>query len=514
MKANNLIRTVLCLTAMTVMTYVSHPALLPAQQTQSSAAVPTTNATTAADLVTDSFSGVVLDKHKKPVKISAFRTADLAPGEHFSGVISTDTTDTAQLKNVLYEVVERSSSGNESILSSTPISAGHYEALIPTSATSNDSLLFGRLIKDGKTLATSAPTKIASPPPAESLRNMPKPLIHSRFPEVMQAGRPATIHLLSGDGSMIGTTIHVGGKVVNELAEGPREAIFSAPVENFGRVIISYSKNGATDSGPSSLVAISMTVLSTNLVSGTEEKVRTTITGLPRLDHPLNLLMVNSTPTVELEGGDRQVIAIAQTNVSSDGTYTYDRVIHAEHAGNFNLTDTLLIPGEDKPCNYGGGTIAEDAYKPDGCNTKCKKNYYYFKPDNKGPRIISVTISNPAGGSPISVSLTKNENDPQYQEFMRIIKQKISNYTRDGVITMSCSNSCLCEITPPVWQPEEKTGNGGGTQTMTDTEQSSVDVGGIHWSGDVTVTYEFDFDASRSVEGTCKKATASSPSTP
>jgi hypothetical protein len=475
--------------------------------------------TTAADLVSDSFSGVVVDKQSKAVPVTAFRSADLAPGESFSGTIAADGVDQGELSGIVFEVVEKSTTGHETVVTKTPVSSGIYEGVVPVAAVAGGSVIFSRLIKDGKTVGDSTPTKVVEKPKTgttggggggDSERK------HVKFPEVMQAGRPATIHLHGGDGEMTGTKIAVNKKAVKELAEGPREAIFRAPMDETGPVTVSYTKDGVTESGPSRIVAISMKAVSHELLTGVDEAVRTTVTGLAGIDKPLSLLMVNSTPNVELEGGNRQTITIAPSEIAEDGSYTYDRIIYAEHAGNFHLTDTLYVPGEEWPCGYGDPEYIGDKNKE--CKAVCKRTFYYFdpkakgpggKPKNYNPRDPKITMVHKEMGNEKSEDIHPSDTDKVMDDrYNKMSKDgyddalaKEQDWKDNGNVTQACPKAtCACYAKPPDWTKEPA--NPG-----TDTLDISHKYAGSGVSGDATWTYQFDYSKKKEVAGACGPTT-------
>lgn len=472
--------------------------------------------TTAADLVSDSFSGMVIDRESKPVPVTAYRSVDLAPGEGFSGTIAADGVDQAELSGMVFEVVERSTTGQETVVTKTPVSSGIYEGVVPATAVAGGAVLFSRLLKDGKTVGDSKPTKVVDKPKTGTTDGGESERKHVKFPEVMQASRPATIHLKGGDGDLTGTKIAVNKEEVKVLAEGPREVIFRTPVDITGPVTVSYTKNGVTESGPSRIVAISMKAVSNKLLEGADEAVRTTVTGLTGIDKPLSLLMANTTPNVELEGGNRQTITITPSEIAADGSYTYDRMIYAEHAGNFHLTDILYVPGEEWPCGYGDPEYIGD--KNQECKAVCKRTFYYLDPKAKGPdkkpknfnpRDPKITMVHKELGNEKSEDVHPSDTDKVMDDrYNKMSKDgyddalaKEQDWANNGNVTQACPKAtCACYAKPPDWTKEPAN---PGTDTLDITHKYAG--GGV--SGDATWTYQFDYSKKKEVTGACGPTT-------
>jgi hypothetical protein len=310
-------------------------------------------------LVTDSFTGVVIDPAKPPATVTAYRTGNLSAGDSFSGTVSSDATDTSELSGLVYQVVAKDPSGNQTVVSQAPVSNGVYKGLIPAAAVVGGGVLVGELLENGKQVGTGTPVSIETPTGVTS-----QPTLTSdsyKIPTLMQAGKPTAIAFQGGDGDLTTTHVTVGGQPAQELAEGPEGTVFRSPTGVTGPTSVTISKNGVTGSGESRNVAVSLSAGSKTLSTGTAEMVTGKVSGLTGLEKPLSLTLQNNTPAVTLQGGNTQEVTIAPTNVLADGTYSFERDITAGHPGIFDVTATLeglSIPGPNISETPAGPVIA------------------------------------------------------------------------------------------------------------------------------------------------------------
>jgi hypothetical protein len=201
-------------------------------------------------------------------------------------------------------------------------------------------------------LHNGEPAGTASPIPIETQTAVTtQPTLTSesyKIPSLMQAGKPTAIAFQGGDGDLTTTHVTVGGQPVQELAEGPKGTVFRSPTGATGLLPVTISKNGVTGTGETRNVAINLGAGSKTLQTGTQEVLTGKVSGLTGLTKPVSVTVINSTPAVQLQGGNKQTVTIAPSDVMADGTYTFERDIVAEHAGAFNVTatlDGLSIPG-------------------------------------------------------------------------------------------------------------------------------------------------------------------------
>jgi hypothetical protein len=293
----------------------------------------------APTLITDSFSGVVVDPAKPPAKVTAYRTGNLAAGDSFSGTVTSDATDLSQLAGLVYQVVKKDPTGAETVVSQAPVSKGVYKGLIPAGAVAGGGVLIGELLQNGKQVGTATPVPMETQPAETS-----QPALTSdsyKIPSLMQTGKPTAITFQGGDGDLTTTHVTVGGQPAQPLAEGPRETVFRSPAGVTGPTTVTISKNGVTGSGESRNVAISLSAGSKALQTGSQEMLISKVSGLTGLEKPVSVTLVNSTPAVQLQGGNKQTVTIAPSDVGADGSYTFNRDIMAEHPGSFDVTATV-----------------------------------------------------------------------------------------------------------------------------------------------------------------------------
>jgi hypothetical protein len=333
----------------------------------------------APTLITDSFSGVVVDPTKPPAKVTAYRTGNLEAGDSFSGTVTSDATDLSQLAGLVYQVVKKDPTGAETVVSQAPVSKGVYKGQIPAGAVAGGDVLVGELLQNGKQVGTATPVPIetqtatpvptemqtATPVPTETQTATPVPTKAQsagavpietqttkttqpaltadsyKIPTLMQTGKPTAITFKGGDGDLTTTHVTVGGQPAQPLAEGPRETVFRSPVGVTGPATVTILKNGVTGSGESRNVAISLSAGSKALQTGSQEMLIGKVSGLTGLKKPVSVTLVNTTPAVQLQGGNKQTVTIAPSDVGADGSYTFNRDILAEHAGSFDVTATV-----------------------------------------------------------------------------------------------------------------------------------------------------------------------------
>ncbi len=345
------------------------------QPPPSGSSAPSSWVNPAPMLVTDSFTGVVTDPAKPPATVTAYRTGNLSAGDSFSGTVTSDATDASQIAGLVYQVVERDSTGKQTVVSQVPVSNGIYKGVIPAAAVAGGGVLIGELLKDGNQVGTATPVPMETQPtetsqpaetsqptetsqpaetgqpaktsqPAETsqpAKTSQPPLTSDSYkiPSLMQTGKPTAITFQGGDGDLTTTHVTVGGQPAQPLAEGPRETVFRSPAGVTGPTTVTISKNGVTGSGESRNVAINLSAGSKALQTGSQEMLISKVSGLTGLEKPVSVTLVNSTPAVQLEGGNKQTVTIAPSDVGADGSYTFNRDIMAEHPGAFDVTATV-----------------------------------------------------------------------------------------------------------------------------------------------------------------------------
>jgi len=281
-----------------------------------------------------------------------------------------------------------------------------------------------------------------------------------------------------------------------ELAEGPKETVFQAPVDVTGPTNVTISKNGVTGSGASRNVGINLGAASKSIETGTQEMLTGKVTGLAGLDKPVSLELTNSTPAVELQGGNKQTVTITPSDVLADGTYTFERDITAEHQGTFNVTATLDVPtttDSGTPVSEGPPVIGQDKNAKPVCKGTCKHTVYY-----KITKIAPTSITD-AASSPVK------EGDNGYGTLVdEITKQSLgqnlkADLDKNGKVVQACAQGCTCNCPPPNWSGDDKKGKNKGSDFVSVPMRVNTVAG-----GNFNVTFEVDYTAKQDVSGNCK----------
>ena len=205
----------------------------------------------------------------------------------------------------------------------------------------------------GKRFQWSVPAKVTSGLIPVVLRN-PKNKIVTRgnLPVNPAPGGPAPPEIDLPRGGQAGTftsvwgpfggagdtSVRIGGKDAEVIAESPRKLIFQTPPDASGSSTIEVRKGGLTASGPFAVLRLQTGASKPALLAGETAVMNVTVSGLQGLDQPAFLVIVNHDPsTISLAGGPVQQIAI-QPSDASNGTYTLARVLTGIKAGVYDIT--------------------------------------------------------------------------------------------------------------------------------------------------------------------------------
>jgi hypothetical protein len=165
------------------------------------------------------------------------------------------------------------------------------------------------------------------------------------FPQVVAAGQPFRI---SGpfSGDVAKSTLVVGGQPATVIAESPRSFV-AAPAPNVsGPTTVQLKENGVAVTAPCNVLKISLSAPKTSLVKGERTTLHIAVSGLEGIRQPIPLQLVNTSPdTVQLAGGQSQVLTVAPGNLGPDRTYAADRELTGLRAGRFTITSELAERG-------------------------------------------------------------------------------------------------------------------------------------------------------------------------
>jgi hypothetical protein len=152
-----------------------------------------------------------------------------------------------------------------------------------------------------------------------------------------QAG--AFVSLWGPFGSPPETSVSVGGKNADVIAESPRKLIFVAPPGVIGQSTIQVRRGEVSASGPFFTLGLQTSASKPVLEPGETAIMSAIVSGLQNLKEPASLVIVNHDPsTVAVAGGTVQHVAIAPAEVSPGGTFTFTRTLTGEKVGRYDIT--------------------------------------------------------------------------------------------------------------------------------------------------------------------------------
>jgi hypothetical protein len=169
-----------------------------------------------------------------------------------------------------------------------------------------------------------------------------------------QVGRPVPI-VGPFDGDLAGTSVSIGGRPAELLAESPR-GLFARCPDLVGTQPVTVEEGGAQVASREDFrnLGISLHVDQRTLQSGQRTQLEVRVEGLEGLDEPVELRVVNSSPAVvTLEGGEQQSVTIDPEQVTADGWYELDRPVTGVQPGPFTINASITLAGEDccKDCH-------------------------------------------------------------------------------------------------------------------------------------------------------------------
>ena len=183
------------------------------------------------------------------------------------------------------------------------------------------------------------------------------------IPAVAQAGHALPI-LGRFDGDLRTTTLKIGGRDGEALAESPRKLVVRSPKNAVGPLSFEVGKNGVSVvSCEVHNVGVRLAAPRTNLVKGERTTMTMTVTGLAGLDRPIPVKLVNASPTVvSVEGGDRQVLFADPHQARADGSVVFSRGVAGIRAGGWDIS--AAVDGSQLPPARCTGTSSESPAAP------------------------------------------------------------------------------------------------------------------------------------------------------
>lgn len=256
---------------------------------------------------------------------------DMAPADTVSGTVNPVPAGASEIE----QARQRQEIGAFSVElggQRAPATAGVRTFTVPAGATLAIRLLDAR----GRTAAeVNAPLRYPVPAPSSY-----------RVPEVGQTGGPVRI-AGAFDGDLSSSSVRIGGKPAQPMAESPRQLVVRGPEEPTPPVPIEVSERGrVVATGTYRNVSVRLSAPLTNLLAGQHTTLTVTISGVEGLQETLPVRLSNRSPdVVHMEGGEEQTLCVRPDEVSTTGKWTGTRGLTGARAGGFSIQTDLTPPG-------------------------------------------------------------------------------------------------------------------------------------------------------------------------
>lgn len=259
-------------------------------------------------------------------RVTVYLPDDIRPGDTISGTVVASPAGRDQ-----GQVERNGDTLNGYVIdvggTRAPVANGLFKLVVPAGIAALPFILLDGRRTIGR---TSVPVTPGAPPVQPEAPDLP---LQS------QAGRPLEIQG-PFDGDASNTQVNVGGAPVVVLAESPRVAVLTAPIEPVGPVQIILQERQTRTTGTMRNIGVMLSAPKTTLVSGEQTTLHIEVTGLSGLTSPLPLGLAAAGP-VQLRGGNTQIIMIQPGQVDPQGRFTVDLGLQATAAGGFDVTATL-----------------------------------------------------------------------------------------------------------------------------------------------------------------------------
>ena len=165
------------------------------------------------------------------------------------------------------------------------------------------------------------------------------------FPQVVAAGQPFPVSGPFG-GNAANTTLGIGGRPAELIAESPRKLVAAPPPNVSGPTSMQLKEGGTTAAAPVNVLKISLSAPKTSLVKGEHTTLHISVSGLEGVRQPIPLQLTNTSPnTIQLAGGQTQVLTVAPGNLDPNRIYAADRELTGVRAGSFTITAEIAEHG-------------------------------------------------------------------------------------------------------------------------------------------------------------------------
>lgn len=147
------------------------------------------------------------------------------------------------------------------------------------------------------------------------------------------------------DGDATNTKCLMDEKEMEILAESPHQTICLMPPTTSGPHSIEVEEKGSTTKKKISAVNLDLSAPKTNLLKGEKTTIKVAVAGLEGIASSVKLIVTNTSPsTINLSGGNTQVINITPSQVGSNGTYSQTLEVQSLTTGNFTVNADLQLP--------------------------------------------------------------------------------------------------------------------------------------------------------------------------
>ncbi|HME57713.1 MAG TPA: hypothetical protein VKF63_05200 [Terracidiphilus sp.] len=244
----------------------------------------------------------------------------------------------------------------------TQVSKKVLEWTVPTGAAGATAFLILRNSAGNEVARTSVPVL-----PART--DMPATSGTSGFhlPSVSQANRPMNI---AGpfDGKSATTSVTIGGKPAQVLAESPRKIAVQSP-SDVGLLPVHVQKGDAVADGTVRNLGMHLSATSSKLLKDDKATLTLKASGLTDLKTDVPIRLVNrSVSVVGLEGGEKQTVIVHPADVDPGGVFTMTRTLTGRETGAFDIS---ALVAESIP-EFAGGPGMYIANKQEGWKPKCE----------------------------------------------------------------------------------------------------------------------------------------------
>ena len=156
------------------------------------------------------------------------------------------------------------------------------------------------------------------------------------IPAFAQAGRPMQV---PGpfDGDLANTQADIGGRPSPILAESPRQVVLMSPNAPTGPVSVHVREGAHNLTAVFNNVSVSLSAPRTTLARGESSQITVQVQGLQGLRTAVPIEL-RASPTITLQGGNEQVIAISPADIHPDGSFTRQIQFRVVAVGPFDVT--------------------------------------------------------------------------------------------------------------------------------------------------------------------------------